>query len=106
MFTYTQTRREHDAGIMTVGHVVHFRQVIPPRTQNYSTYGICHSSCTSQQVQKMMRCEIHSLATVIQLPADGIRVFGNLLHTHLLGKYVGSTYTDSTALTHTVMYAL
>ena len=37
---------------MQVGHLVHFTQVIPPRTQNYSTYGICHSSCTSQQVQK------------------------------------------------------
>ena len=23
---------------------------------------------------------------VIQLPTDGIRVFGNLLHTHLLGE--------------------
>ena len=52
MFTYTQTRREHNAGIMQVGHRVEFTQVIPPRAGNYSTYGTCHSSCTSQGVKK------------------------------------------------------
>ena len=50
IFTYTQTRREHDAGILQVGHLVRRTQIIPPGTLNYSTYGTCHSNCTSQLV--------------------------------------------------------
>ena len=57
MFTYTQTRREHDAGIMQVGHQVRFTQVIPPGAGNYSTYGTCHSSCLSREVEKEICCE-------------------------------------------------
>ena len=46
MFTYTATRREHDAGILFAGHRVTFAQIIPPNAENYSTYGVCPGECT------------------------------------------------------------
>ena len=47
-FTYTATRREHNAGIIQLGHIVSNSQIIPPNAQNYSTFGVCHSDCTQQ----------------------------------------------------------
>lgn len=67
-FFYTSGRREHDAGIMNVGHFVQNIMVIPPNAANYTIIGQCSPECTSEY-----------------LPNEGIKVFANILHTHLVG---------------------
>ena len=47
-FTYTATRRQHDAGILFMGHQVGISQIIPPNANNYSSYGVCPGLCTQQ----------------------------------------------------------
>ena len=46
-FFYTSTRRQHDAGIFSVGHSVNRLMVIPPNTQSYSILGECSDDCTN-----------------------------------------------------------
>ena len=46
-FFYTSTRRQHDAGILTVGHAVVTSMIIPPNTQSYSILGQCSADCTN-----------------------------------------------------------
>ena len=46
-FFYTSTRRQHDAGILTVGHHVNRSMIVPPNTGSYSILGECSSQCTS-----------------------------------------------------------
>jgi hypothetical protein len=65
---YTKTPREHDAGILTVGHLVTPLQVIPPNSKNFVNIGLMPAECTNEY-----------------LPDDGIHVFGNFFHTHLAG---------------------
>ena len=45
-FYYSSTSREHDAGIMFLGHDVTSYMVIPPGTSNYTIGGICTANCT------------------------------------------------------------
>ena len=45
-FFYTSTRRQHDAGILTVGHTVRSSMIIPPNTESYSIVGECSDDCT------------------------------------------------------------
>ena len=45
---YTTTPREHDAGILTVGHSVHPYQVIPPNSENFVSLGIMTEECTNK----------------------------------------------------------
>ena len=45
-FFYTSTPRQHDAGILTVGHAVVRFMVIPPNTESYSVVGECSEDCT------------------------------------------------------------
>lgn len=47
-FFYTSVRREHDAGIMNVGHLVQNIMVIPPNAANYTIIGQCSPECTSE----------------------------------------------------------
>ena len=46
-FFYTNEAREHDAGILFLGHFVTPFMAIPPRTANYPIAGICSADCTS-----------------------------------------------------------
>lgn len=45
-FTYINTRREHDAGILYLGHTVSNLMVIPPKATNFTVTGLCTNSCT------------------------------------------------------------
>jgi hypothetical protein len=67
---YTSTPREYDAGIFEIGHAVTPLHVIPPDAENFTTTGILTSECTNN------------------LPKEGIHVFANILHTHIVGRTV------------------
>ena len=45
-FYYIDTPREHNAGILQVGHVVNEFMIIPPKARNYTIYSFCSSNCT------------------------------------------------------------
>ena len=47
-FYYTSTRREFDAGVLLVGHVVDFSEIIPPNAIDYKIFGECNSACTDK----------------------------------------------------------
>ena len=47
-FFYTSTPRQHDAGIMSVGHGVVREMIIPPNTGSYYIVGECSAECTSR----------------------------------------------------------
>ena len=47
-FFYTSEPREHEAGILNLGHLVNNFMVIPPRTERFDIIGKCASECTSQ----------------------------------------------------------
>ncbi|XP_021961495.1 DBH-like monooxygenase protein 2 homolog [Folsomia candida] len=68
-FYYTNEIREHDAGLLMVGHQVNQALTVPPNTTSFVTVGHCASSCTQEK-----------------LPQDGIKVFNSLLHSHLSGR--------------------
>ncbi|ROT77268.1 dopamine beta hydroxylase [Penaeus vannamei] len=65
---HTENLREHDAGVMMVGHVVTPIQIVPPN-EKWVSVGHCDSSCTNKE-----------------LPGSGVQVFQGLLHAHLLGR--------------------
>ncbi|KAK8380027.1 hypothetical protein O3P69_016584 [Scylla paramamosain] len=65
---YTEKLRQHDAGILMIGHQVSFTHIIPPRQESFLTGTFCDGSCTGQT-----------------LPEEGVRVFQGILHSHLLG---------------------
>jgi len=60
--------REHDAGLLMIGHTVNAAQLVPPNTPEFVTVGHCHPECTGR------------------FPAQGLQVFNVLLHSHLSGK--------------------
>ena len=45
-YYYTSVPREHDAGILFLGHAVSPYMVVPPKTLNYTIGGVCTSNCT------------------------------------------------------------
>ena len=45
---YTSTPREHEAGIVDVGHFVTEEQIIPPNSKNFTTTGVMLGDCTNQ----------------------------------------------------------
>ena len=45
-FFYTSTPRQHEAGILTVGHTVSRLMIIPPNTESYYIVGECSADCT------------------------------------------------------------
>jgi len=66
--TITSEVRKHDAGVLQLGANVDNRQIIPPYTQEMISTGYCSADCLAESL------------------GDGeIRVFANLLHSHLLG---------------------
>ena len=66
-FFYTSTRRQHDAGILTVGHAVTRFMVIPPNTENYSIVGECSADCTSTVVNSCINLKIAAARYLWQL---------------------------------------
>ncbi|CAK8671829.1 DBH-like monooxygenase protein 1 isoform X2 [Clavelina lepadiformis] len=74
-FTYTPNIREFDAGVMQVGHLVTpYQHIIPPHADSFLNYGDCSSQCLS--------------AAMNVNGTDAIRIFGVLLHSHLLGRRI------------------
>ena len=47
-FYYTSTRREHDAGLLSLGNSVSTSMIIPPSATNYTGAGLCTSKCTKK----------------------------------------------------------
>jgi len=47
-FFYTSTPRQHDAGILTLGHTVNRLMIVPPNAGSYSIVGKCSAECTNQ----------------------------------------------------------
>ena len=45
-FYYSDTSREHDAGIIFLGHDVTSLMVVPPGASNYTIGGVCTANCT------------------------------------------------------------
>ena len=45
-FFYTSIRRQHDAGILTLGHHIDRVMIIPPNAESYSIIGMCSADCT------------------------------------------------------------
>jgi hypothetical protein len=66
---YTDTPREHDAGILQVGYGITSLIVVPPNTKNFTITGLVNDEYTNQY-----------------FPRDGIHVFANGLHTHVAGR--------------------
>lgn len=46
VFTYIDTGRQYDAGILFLGHAVAPVMIIPPNTNNFKTIGLCSDPCT------------------------------------------------------------
>ncbi|CAG7683164.1 unnamed protein product, partial [Allacma fusca] len=65
----TTNLREHEAGILTLGHDTHFSLMMSPSASEYIISGHCSSICTQEY-----------------LPNDGINVFTVFLHSHLAGR--------------------
>jgi hypothetical protein len=64
---YTTQKRKYDAGVLYIGKEMGNIE-IPPHEKAYDISGECHSSCTAA------------------LPKEGIKIYGALLHSHLLGR--------------------
>ena len=47
-FAYLETPREFDAGILTLGHSITSRMVIPPNDANYTISAFCSAGCTEE----------------------------------------------------------
>jgi hypothetical protein len=67
-FTYVDNKREHNAGILYIGHDVDYKMILPPNTPNFTVTSICSDTCTKKI-----------------FPSGGIHIFANMLHTHLTG---------------------
>ena len=44
---YTSTTREHEAGVIGVGHIVTPWMIIPPNVDNFTTIGVMPPECTA-----------------------------------------------------------
>ncbi|XP_028295757.1 DBH-like monooxygenase protein 2 homolog [Gouania willdenowi] len=71
---YTSELRQHDVGVLNFGmlKMEHMQYNIPPKADQFHSYGVCHTSHFSQIVN----------------PMPDIHVFAVLLHTHLAGRKV------------------
>lgn len=75
MLFYTRTNPGSEAGDFIVGHDVSPFLVIPPNMESFTVLSVCTSKCTSKNVR-----------------SEGVKVFGNNLHTHLAGRGVELTH--------------
>nr|CAB3263918.1 DBH-like monooxygenase protein 1 homolog [Phallusia mammillata] len=71
--TYTPQLRQHDAGVILVGHIVSpFAHLIPPNTETFEDYSECGPRCLTDAI---------GAANV-----TSVNAFAVLLHSHLLGR--------------------
>lgn len=63
-FSYTATRPENIAGILTVGSTVNYQLLIPPNANNFTVSALCSADCT-QRV-----CEWWYASIVVPLGKD------------------------------------
>ncbi|XP_064597418.1 DBH-like monooxygenase protein 1 [Liolophura sinensis] len=68
--TLTPDLRDNDAGIFEVGEVVGPGHIIPPFAESFRTVGQCFPECLEQALKGR---------------PEGVKVFGTMLHSHLLG---------------------
>uniref|UniRef100_A0A6A7G1R7 MOXD1 homolog 2-like n=2 Tax=Hirondellea gigas TaxID=1518452 RepID=A0A6A7G1R7_9CRUS len=68
---YTHVLRSYDAGVLSVGLDPSWKHLIPPEQPSVLSSGHCVSECTQKA-----------------LPSTGIKVFGAVVQTHLLGREV------------------
>ena len=47
-FFYVSEPREHDAGVLYLGHSVFPTMIIPPDVDNYTISGVCGAQCTER----------------------------------------------------------
>lgn len=66
---YTNKLREYDADTATMGSVVDFRLLIPPKQESVTVAGHCHPKCFRDKI-----------------PIDGINVIAALPHGHRHGQ--------------------
>jgi hypothetical protein len=64
--------REHDAGLLVLGHDVSPAMTIPPNVTNFVVSGHCAGECTEDALG--------------QHHPDGIKAFNVLLHSHISGR--------------------
>eukprot|EP00058_Branchiostoma_floridae_P019171 XP_002604660.1 hypothetical protein BRAFLDRAFT_94822 [Branchiostoma floridae] len=69
-FIYTPELRDNDIGIMEVGMRVGKHHVIPPGQDSFITSAFCDPRCLSQYIEEL---------------GQPIKIFANVLHSHLLG---------------------
>ena len=63
---YTSTPREHEAGILQIGHSVHPFHMIPPNVANFTTIGITTSRCTERVRENKLRMFVfHGISVVL-----------------------------------------
>ncbi|CAK8671526.1 unnamed protein product [Clavelina lepadiformis] len=73
--TYTSQLRDYDAAVLEVGHSVSpFEHLIPPNADKFLSYGNCHYTCLKETMDNSSQ--------------TNIKVFGTVLHSHLLGKEI------------------
>ena len=53
-FYYTSIRREHDAGLLSLGNSVSTAMIIPPNATNYTIAGLCTSKCTKKVLSSII----------------------------------------------------
>ncbi|GAB1600141.1 DBH-like monooxygenase protein 1 [Argonauta hians] len=93
--TLIPATRKYDAAMLEIGYFVDYRrsqfsQLIPPFVSNFRYFGYCLPSC-------QQHLPISNLPKVWKIP--GIKVFGVLLHSHLLGrKMILHHYRNGTIL--------
>ena len=90
---YTSSPRKYDAAITTIGRVIEPGMLIPPNTKEFVIAAECAAQCTEkvcsshdEQVESEVLL-LHSYNLQF-FPEEGITVFANLLHTHVIGKHL------------------
>ena len=66
-FFYTSTPRQHEAGILTVGHAVLSSMIIPPNTESYYIVGECSADCTRTVYNNSINLQIAAAGYPFQL---------------------------------------
>lgn len=66
-FTYINERREHNAGVLLVGHTVGLNQIVPPGLSNYTVSGVCPMSCTNRVSIITYSCCMYMARLVVNL---------------------------------------
>lgn len=81
-----------------MGHAVVPYMFVPPSTNRFTVSGFCSSECTSRVCLhrgklSSLKCYDDDNCNIIQfIPEEGIRIFANFMHTHLVGKLYDKHY--------------